>query len=117
MLHRVLPRAGAAIIALAALGAFAAPATAEFTKFGDRALREGDHGRHVRVLQRWMKVVGYPIKVDGAYGGKTTRMVRRYERDNQMRVNGRVSHGVCASASSGRGSPPRPRSRHRRRWR
>ncbi len=89
MLYRVLPRACVVIAALATTaGAFAVPASA---KFGDRALREGDHGRHVRVLQRWMKVVGYPIKVDGAYGGKTTRMVRRFERDNEMRVDGRVS--------------------------
>ncbi len=59
--------------------------------FGDRSLKQGSTGRHVRVLQRWLTVLGVPTRVDGAYGRATRRSVRRYERANDMRVDGRIS--------------------------
>ncbi len=59
--------------------------------FGDHALRKGSHGREVRVLQRWLRLVGVPTHVDGVFGRKTVGSVRRYERRNDMRVDGRVS--------------------------
>ena len=66
-------------------------ADARFVRFGDRVLERGDHGRDVRVLQRWMTRVGVSTKVDGAFGPSTKRSVRRYERRFEMRVDGRVS--------------------------
>ena len=66
-------------------------ADARFVRFGDRSLERGDHGRDVRVLQRWMTRVGVRTRVDGEFGARTRRSVRRYERRFQMRVDGRVS--------------------------
>lgn len=89
MQHRVRPRACAAIVALA--GAFAAgPVTAE-ARFGDRVLREGSHAKHVRVLQRWLTLVGFRTPVDGSFGRRTARNVRRYERLHLLQVDGVVS--------------------------
>jgi hypothetical protein len=87
--HRARPRACAAIAVVAgALGATPVPASAAF---GDRVLREGSHGRHVRVLQRWLTVTGFQTHVDGAFGPSTGRSVRRYERLHGLRVDGLVS--------------------------
>lgn len=68
-----------------------APAQAKFERFGDRTLQRGDHGRTVRVLQRWLTRVGIRTSVDGAYGGRTVRSVRRYERRFMLKVDGRVT--------------------------
>ncbi|MGH2917053.1 MAG: peptidoglycan-binding protein [Solirubrobacteraceae bacterium] len=45
----------------------------------------------MRVLQRWLTLLGVPTKVDGMYGRATRRSVRTYERGNALRVDGRVS--------------------------
>ena len=69
-------------------GAAPAPAGAAF---GDRVLRPGDHGREIRVLQRWLTLTGFPVTVDGHFGRRTRVAVRRYERANGQRVDGWVS--------------------------
>ena len=90
MPHRARPRACAAIVVLA--GAFgAAPVTGAEARFGDRVLREGSHGKHVRVLQRWLTVVGFPTRTDGSFGRRTTRSLRRYERIHMQTVDGILS--------------------------
>lgn len=68
-----------------------AGADARFVRFGDRSLERGDHGRDVRVLQRWMTRVGVETGVDGFFGRETKHSVRRYERQFAMKVDGRVS--------------------------
>ena len=96
MPYRFRPRACAAIVVAA--GTFGACPTPAGAAFGDRVLREGDHGRHVRVLQRWLTVMGVPTHVDGAFGRSTRRSVRRYERRHDLRVDGAISrlqaHGL-----------------------
>lgn len=89
MPYRAQPRACAAIVVVA--GAFAATPAAASAALGDRVLREGGHGHHVRVLQRWLTVVGHPTHVDGAFGAGTRRSVRRYERAQRLHVDGVVS--------------------------
>jgi peptidoglycan hydrolase-like protein with peptidoglycan-binding domain len=87
--YRARPRACAAIVVVA--GAFGATPAAASAAFGDRVLREGSHGQHVRALQRWLSVVGHPTHVDGAFGAGTRSSVRRYERAQRLRVDGVVS--------------------------
>ena len=59
--------------------------------FGDRVLREGDRGQHVRVLQRWLSLTGYGTRIDGRFGRRTKLALRRYERANGHRVDGVLS--------------------------
>ncbi|SEH16279.1 peptidoglycan-binding protein [Thermoleophilum album] len=59
--------------------------------FGERALRRGDRGRDVRVLQSWLARLGIPTEVDGAFGARTEANVRSYDEWNGLRVNGEVS--------------------------
>jgi hypothetical protein len=87
--YRAQPRVCAAIAVVA--GAFGAAPVPASAAFGDRTLREGSHGDHVRVLQRWLTVVGFRTHVDGAFGPNTGRSVRRYERLHGLRIDGRVS--------------------------
>jgi cell wall-associated NlpC family hydrolase len=82
------PRRTVATITLAASLAAAGDAHAAF---GDRALRRGMHGHDVRVLQSWLTRVGVPTAVDGRFGRGTRRSVRRYERRESHRVDGRIS--------------------------
>ena len=81
---------------LAALGLVlpVAPAEARRYAFGERALRQGDHGRDVRVLQRFLSRVGLRTDADGFFGPQTRRRVRGWERLSDVRGrNGRVSRG------------------------
>ena len=81
-------RRRSALACTLALAAFPAPALADF---GDRPLRIGHRGHDVRVLQSWLTRLGQPTTVDGAFGRATRRSVRRYERAEALRVDGRVS--------------------------
>jgi cell wall-associated NlpC family hydrolase len=76
------------VLALAAV--YLLPASAQ-AAFGDRPLRKGTRGHDVRVLQSWLTHLGHPTAVDGVFGRDTRRSVRRYERAEGLRVNGRVS--------------------------
>ena len=86
-MHRIAP---ACALALAAAFAAADPPPA-VADFGDRPLRTGHRGHDVRVLQSWLTILGHPTTVDGHFGPATRRSVRRYERAEDLRVNGRVS--------------------------
>ncbi len=79
----------ATIAASAAL--FAMPGGSAEAAFGDRVLRHGDSGRHVRVLQRWLSLTGFQTRVDGHFGRRTKIVLRRYEREHRMRVDGVLS--------------------------
>jgi hypothetical protein len=111
--YRALPvvAIAAACAALAAPNAMTPNAEAAF---GDHALRAGAHGHDVRVLQRWLTLVGFRTRVDGAYGRRTVAAVRRYERANGLHVDGRVSRAQArglrrrahAAHAAQQGSPP-----------
>jgi peptidoglycan hydrolase-like protein with peptidoglycan-binding domain len=83
-----LPWASAVVAAL--LLSVLIPSSAS-AAFGDASLGRGDAGRDVRVLQRWLTLVGFSTRVDGRFGGRTVRAVRGYERRHGLRVDGRVS--------------------------
>ncbi len=81
--------------AIALAASLATPPSAQ-ARFGDAALHRGDHGRNVKVLQRWMTRVGVETPIDGSFGLKTYRSVRKYEKQFDMRVDGRVSRRQAA---------------------
>lgn len=88
--NRCRPHACAATIAVTG-ALLATPAAGAEAAFGDRVLREGSSGRHVRVLQRWLSLTGFQTRVDGQFGRRTKITLRRYERANDMRVDGVLS--------------------------
>ncbi len=101
MQTRLLSRGAlATLVCGASMLAPASPAEARFLRFGDRTLERGDHGRDVRVLQRWMTRVGVDTHVDGAFGKRTARSVRRYERRFDLRVDSRVSRAQARGLRS-----------------
>lgn len=96
----------AACVAVPSLALAPAPPAAAF---GDRALREGmrgddvsgaaygsrsmgrgDSGTDVEQLQRYLRRLGLPEKVDGEYGSDTSSNVKDWEAWRYKRVNGRV---------------------------
>ena len=108
---RTLAVAGT-LVGAGAGAAAGAPAPAA-AAFGDHDLRTGDHGREVRVLQRWLTLTGFPTAVDGRFGRSTRSAVRRYERANAQRVDGWVSReqqrGLRTRAYAARAAaPPAP---------
>jgi peptidoglycan hydrolase-like protein with peptidoglycan-binding domain len=55
-----------------------------------RTLRRGMHGADVRALQRAMGKLGFRVTADGAYGVRTLRAVKRYERRQGLVPDGVV---------------------------
>ncbi len=90
MSHRTRSRFGATTIAVGA-ALLLTPSAAAEARFGDRVLRQGDSGRHVRVLQRWLTLTGFETAVDGSFGRRTKITLRRYERHHEHRVDGVLS--------------------------
>ena len=79
-----------AVLAIIAVAAATAPVTATAASYGSRTMREGTHGKDVRKLQRYLTEAGFETTRDGAFGPRTARSVRRFERSDGRRVNGVV---------------------------
>jgi hypothetical protein len=75
-----------AVTALVAL----AVAPAALARFGDTTLRRGSTGHDVKVLQSWLTHLGYRTSVDGVFGPGTVRSVRRFERHENLTIDGVV---------------------------
>jgi murein DD-endopeptidase MepM/ murein hydrolase activator NlpD len=58
-----------------------------------RTLEPGDRGDDVELVQRALTEVGIRTRADGVYGSGTARSVKRYERREDIAVDGRVSRG------------------------
>jgi hypothetical protein len=65
--------------------------------FGERDLRQGMRGTDVRVLQDFLTKVGIRTSVDGRFGPRTASRVRRWERTNNLRVDGRMTREDAAT--------------------
>jgi cell wall-associated NlpC family hydrolase len=65
--------------------------------FGTRDLRQGMHGTDVRVLQGFLSKVGVRTRVDGQFGPRTRRHVRRWERRSKLPVDGIVTREDAAT--------------------
>ncbi|HKP88481.1 MAG TPA: peptidoglycan DD-metalloendopeptidase family protein [Thermoleophilaceae bacterium] len=100
--------------------ALAAAPPAGAAELGSRLLREGSHGPDVRQLQRALRQLGFGLHVDGDYGPKTVRTIRRYERREHMKVDGivgaREARKILRQAAAAHGpstggtAPPPPGS-------
>jgi rare lipoprotein A (peptidoglycan hydrolase) len=76
---------------LVALTALLSAGAADAGVLGWRALGKGDHGGDVAVLQRVLGMNGYhPGPVDGIFGRRTKREVKRFQRRRGLTVDGRV---------------------------
>ena len=62
-----------------------------YWNLGSRALRRGDKGHDVRVLQDYLRRSGLRTKIDGHYGSSTVRIVKLFERNNGRRADGRLT--------------------------
>ncbi|HEX6457924.1 MAG TPA: peptidoglycan-binding domain-containing protein [Thermoleophilaceae bacterium] len=83
-----LGRAWLACALTALMGLALAPAA--FARFGDSTLRKGSRGHDVKVLQSWLTHLGYRTSIDGVFGPGTLRSVRRFERHENLTVDGIV---------------------------
>ena len=105
---------------LAAAAALYAPAASQAAPaknhhLGDRVpLRTGMHGHDVKVLQDYLTRAGVRTGIDGEFGRRTWRSVRRFEARAALAVNGVVEAGdvttLRALVDSGGGTPAGTRS-------
>jgi len=61
---------------------------------GDRVLCEGMRGHDVRVLQDFLTIAGFPVKVSGYFGPVTLRSVIAFQRAHKMLPDGVVTLSV-----------------------
>jgi peptidoglycan hydrolase-like protein with peptidoglycan-binding domain len=80
---------GIATGALVALSASTAAAV-QAPKFGQRTLRAGMNGPDVETLQENLARLGFAIAADGEYGPQTITAVKRFEKTENLRVDGIV---------------------------
>jgi peptidoglycan hydrolase-like protein with peptidoglycan-binding domain len=77
-------------------------APAQARTLGERTLGKGDHGWDVVVLQRVLGMRGYhPGPVDGAFGPRTKRAVKSFQRKRRLTVDGRVGPQTTTALSTG----------------
>jgi hypothetical protein len=72
-------------------------ATAGASTGGKAVLRSGSIGDAVRGLQRSLSALGYPIDVDGIFGGDTDVAVRAFQRDHRLAVDGVAGPITCVA--------------------
>lgn len=51
-------------------------------------LKKGSKGEHVKVIQTFLKKLGYEITVDGSYGPATAKVVKEFQKKNKLTVDG-----------------------------
>ena len=61
------------------------------------SIKVGSKGDGVRWVQAILANAGYPIDVDGSYGNGSAGIVKRYQRDNDLGVDGNVGPATRAS--------------------
>lgn len=57
---------------------------------GGMSIFRGDEGEHVNMIQELLTKKGFPVTVDGDFGGKTERAVVAFQRANHMAADGIV---------------------------
>ena len=83
---------GRRVRASAALGLFVLLATTASAQaqLGDRTLKIGSKGSDVRAAQKALTAVGIHTKADGVYGATTASHVKRWERSENRRADGKL---------------------------
>lgn len=70
---------------------------------GDKAIRYGQHGPHVKALQRRLKALHYdPGSVDGRYGPNTQYAVWAFRKVNGLKPTATVGHRARAALADAR---------------
>ncbi|HLM25498.1 MAG TPA: peptidoglycan-binding protein [Thermoleophilaceae bacterium] len=78
-------------LAVGALLALTVAPAAHAAPYGSRTLKQGMKGSDVKTLQRYLTRAGHRTTRDGHFGRGTTRSVKRFEREEDLRVNGVVT--------------------------
>jgi cell wall-associated NlpC family hydrolase len=73
-----------AVLAIAAV----LPAAANAAPYGSRTLRQGSHGKDVKLLQRYVSEAGHRATRDGDFGPRTARALRATETELELRADG-----------------------------
>ena len=90
MIPRTIRRSARLCAVTAGLGALLLPSAAD-ARFGKGTLEIGDRGRDVKIAQKYLTRAGIRTVVDGVYGRNTARKVKRFERAQDLRADGRLS--------------------------
>jgi peptidoglycan hydrolase-like protein with peptidoglycan-binding domain len=65
--------------------------SAASARFGDDTLQIGDRGRDVKIAQKYLTKAGIRTTVDGVYGRGTASKVKKFERLEDLTVDGKLS--------------------------
>ena len=69
-------------------------------------LQNGSHGHDVLLLQQKLKSVGYHVgSLDGVFGADTERAVAEFQRDNKIRITGKVNNATWRALKTAKQRP------------
>ena len=64
-------------------------------------MKKGDKGTRVKNLQKYLNWYGnYGLKVDGKYGTKTVKAVKKFQKANKIKQDGKVGKGTLNKMKS-----------------
>jgi len=66
-------------------------------------LRSGKSGADVTTLQNWLEPAGYPVEVDGKFGGKTKVAVIQFQKSAGLKTDGIVGEKTWAALARKQG--------------
>ncbi len=90
MTPRTMRRTARGLAVSAGLAVLMLPSAAD-ARFGRGTLEIGDRGRDVKIAQKYLTRAGIRTIVDGVYGHATATRVKRFERREDLRADGRLS--------------------------
>lgn len=100
------PQAAVAAPAPVAIPQVAAPTTAKAAVSAGATVARGSAGDRVASVQSALNSKGASLAVDGKFGSRTHGAVKQFQRDNGLRVDGRVGPATRGALNGGGSSAP-----------
>ena len=62
----------------------------EFTL--DKVYKKGNKGKRVKMIQEWLSLQGFGLKIDGGFGPATDYAVRKFQKREKLKTDGEVGN-------------------------
>ena len=63
----------------------------------DKNYKKGDKGKKVKLIQEWLSLQGFGLKIDGDFGFATDYAVRKFQKREKLKVDGVVGNNTFST--------------------